>query len=906
MQLALASVSNMKSLEERAANARALLRRPTLRLLGAGQEGVVLTDEVETYKLFDRWPEERRHDLQRTLLQWVGRFDGCKHLRPLVAVREIAEVPLLVQRFATSVPWEGGHRDGVIGFLRECLREGVAYDCFNPSNFRVIDGVLQLIDYGADLRPFSWNAWVYMARRAWLSLRHAHRPDLKLALRATITDWETPELDGFEEFLSEALDAASVAETISCNEPSVETTLAFADDVTLLIKVCYQEGDTLLEMVRHLVRQLERPHRFVERRVVLDSRRDGYPRQYTAPAPEAAHVALERLLREGTVDRIDVAPLDEKTVAEVNQRWFGLAVAHPAANSGVPVAPQLWAFDRVPTRYVLQVDADAMVARRDREHDYLFEMKNALLEHHDAVSVGFQIAHEPGWTAAYDAPAGMYCPEVRCGLIDLERLRAMRPLPNDEREGRLTLTWYRSVERALAARGLRSLRGGDGRSFYVHPPNTRKADRMAWFDAMNQIELGRVPAAQFGRVDLTPDPSAWCQPELRHEHVFVLIVDEASRAQFRRLWASIEAQLRRDWCAVIIDSTFDPSVEDVARRHPERVALVRNPMVPGHLSVFHAIELHVREPAAWLIPLRADDELVGGAALTMLRRRTIRGAFAVDAPVLVDGRLVCERVATRLDALDLAPQRDLDGAFEALFGGACESADRAPGPMLVRGRARATRSSAMTRVPPRTLHRPSPIGELVRSSPWREGADSVLFVRHAEKVDGSRFCTVEENRARGLSLDGFDESVALGRALSPSPDLVLCSPVVRARETADAIVRGAGGAGSVIECEALLGGRFDDHERWLSMKRELGWERLIERWLRGEVSEQVVTPAAVAIPALLEAVATHSRRAKRVVVVTQGHVNTAVFQRCAGVIDFSGGPLFGFWVARDNPMWRMT
>lgn len=899
-----AVVPAVLTLEERAARARALLGRADLRALGAGQEGVVLTDGVDTFKLFDGWPAHLRAARRGALARWLGRFEGCRHLVPLRALADSAGVPVLVQPFAPSTPWHGAPRAGVVGFLRECLREGVAYDCFNPSNFRLAGADLRLIDYGADLRPFSWNGWTYMARRAWVSLRYAGLPDLKGVLRATIADWETPELGGFEAFLGEVLDGAPTTPAPATSAPLPEEAWPVADDVTLLVKTCYQEGDTLLAMTRHLVRQFEGPHRFAARRVVLDARPDGYPRQYSVPAPNAARSALDALLREGTVDRVDVAPLDGASIREVHRRWFGLDVEHPASASGVPVAPQLWAFDLVSTRYVLQVDADAIVGRRDRAHDYLGEMRAALEEHADAVSVGFQIAHVPGWAAPYDAPPGGHCPEVRCGLLDLERLRAQRPLPNEARGGRLALTWYRSVERAQRERGLRSLRGGDGRSFYVHPPNERKADRVAWFDAVDRVAQGLVPPVQFDRVDLTGGGEVWAVPGLRQEHVFLVAIDGASRAWFPRLWASLEAQSRRDWAAVVVDPTFDPAVEDVARRHPDRVALVRNPMLSGAALARHALARHVRDPAALVIPLRADDELLGGAALSMVRRRTTLGARVIHAHVLHGQRPEIAPIAARLDALGGADGEDPVTALLGGLGG--DAVAPTPGPLLRRERGAPVASSMALAVHPPPLRRPSPVGELVRSTPWRDGGGHVLFVRHAEKLDGSRFCTVEENRARALSRDGFDEAEALGRTLHPAPDLVLCAPVVRARQTAEALARGAGVGVPVVEDDALFCGRFHDHARWLSMKRELGWEELIERWLRGEVPASVATPAAEAVSALLGALRTRLAGARRAVVITQGHVNTALFHRAEGLLDFSGGPLYGFWLSRKHRAWGET
>jgi hypothetical protein len=74
-----------------------------------------------------------------------------------------------------------------------------------PKNLRVTTSGLRLIDYGADIRPFSDDGYRSMAERAWLSWRWAHRPDLDVLMRRALQDKNLPELDGFERFWRAAL-----------------------------------------------------------------------------------------------------------------------------------------------------------------------------------------------------------------------------------------------------------------------------------------------------------------------------------------------------------------------------------------------------------------------------------------------------------------------------------------------------------------------------------------------------------------------------------------------------------------------------------------------------------------------------------------------------------------------------
>lgn len=70
----------------------------------------------------------------------------------------------------------------------------------------------------------------------------------------------------------------------------------------------------------------------------------------------------------------------------------------------------------------------------------------------------------------------------------------------------------------------------------------------------------------------------------------------------------------------------------------------------------------------------------------------------------------------------------------------------------------------------------------------------VILVRHAKAAAG------EPDELRPLTEEGRDAARALGTRLAPHrPDAVLTSPLLRARETADAIARAAGLGADVDE-----------------------------------------------------------------------------------------------------------
>ncbi len=904
--------------EERVATARTLLGRPHLEFLGSGGEGVVLTDGRTVLKVFDGWPESERAERARLLSCFLGRFEGCRTLIPLQSLEWHGGLPTLVYRYAASRPWSGEVEGDLLRFLAECWHQGVVYNCVNPTNFRVFSDGLKLIDYGSDLRPFTVKDWVYMARRAFLSLRFSHRRELKALLREALLEWELPELDGFCGFLDSALSAsegepnpgpaeavARLEEALAAPSSSrgVETSPQEPLEVSLVLKASFLEGRTLEHQLRHLLAQLKHPRAFYERLVVLDSRPGGFVRQFGPPDAEAALAGLGRLLNEGRVDRVLVAPTEPDTVRALNLRWFGVDTPETHAASGVPVAPQLFGFEEARGRYVLQVDSDAIVCRREPGHDYLADMVAALRADPTVVSVGFNIAHASARFTPYDSPGeGHFVPEVRCCLFDRERFLGLRPFPNQLEGGRLARTWYRAVQDAQRQRGLRSVRGGDGRTFYIHPPNAWKPDAAAWFDVVDRVSQGYVTHLQFEQVDLRGTPFDWALPARTEEHLFLLLLERGDEGRFPLCWRSLVEQSRGDWGAIVLDTTDDESLRSLIQPEHGRVTWVRNPFGGrGAAGLRRALDRFCALPHAVVVPMRASDVLLGSEVLTHLRRRLVMGHDYVDAPVLSAGRLVQQGVAFRRQLL---PAVHAEGESLGAWVRSARLRARAPtsleAPLLERRQwehepspdGKGPAPAAEPEEAPAIL----PAGLLARRLLLRQPDDYLLFVRHAEKAAGSRFEPWKSNQHRALSRSGEDECGYFARALTPPPDLIVCSPLERTWRTAKRMQEALGDQPSLRSLDALTGGRFEDHARWLALKRELGWEALVRRWMEDQLPSGILTPYREVIDTLRVALAEARREAgaKRVLVVTQGYVNTGLFHHLHGRTEFTGGPLFGF------------
>jgi hypothetical protein len=275
-------------------------------------------------------------------------------------------------------------------------------------------------------------------------------------------------------------------------------------------------------------------------------------------------------------------------MAAVHGRWFGVSSPQPRSVHGVPIGPHLWGFEQVRTRYLLQADVDVLIGRRDPAHDVVADMVAACLPA-DVVGVAFNIARPSveGWRD-YEAPAGKYVPEVRLGLLDLDRAKSLRPWPNEVRDGQLVLTWYRSLERLQQDRGLRTVRGGDPRTFYVHPGNERKGAGAALARVRDLVAQGRVPTAQIGAWDLTPPDSEWCYAERREAVVVVALGRDTPPERIVRFAAGLACQTNQTFGVVAVDdapqATSPRALADALHFLGPRCTLVRTPVRQGRMA----------------------------------------------------------------------------------------------------------------------------------------------------------------------------------------------------------------------------------------------------------------------------------------------------------------------------------
>ena len=171
-----------------------------LSCLGAGEEGVVLTDGRLVYKYFHYWKARDRAERFAFLKSLVGTVSGYRSLPDLLEVLEQGDQAVIVYPYEEGTRYEGGHLEGLLTLLRETRQAGIACRNIHPDNLLVTSSGLKFIDYGTDIVPWDEPEFEQMCRRAYLTYRFPFRSDLRFLMTNSLTDVSLSELTGLEQF----------------------------------------------------------------------------------------------------------------------------------------------------------------------------------------------------------------------------------------------------------------------------------------------------------------------------------------------------------------------------------------------------------------------------------------------------------------------------------------------------------------------------------------------------------------------------------------------------------------------------------------------------------------------------------------------------------------------------------
>ena len=513
-------------------------------------------------------------------------------------------------------------------FIHYCLNHNMV--CLNIArcNCGLLDGELFVFDIGRDIQPFKITYFRDMCARLYLSLICGYSDEevkkITKSLRGNDEDFRDSDkkfkikIPGFESFYKDVMcswiENHKFGKTL---EPTQENSLHY-NNVTLLIKTCAMDAPLIEAQMEHILTQLCCTHKYAKVLLLVDSRTQGFLREHNLGDYETVLETGKNLRKSGKIDKLLVAPIPEepKHVANLYCRWFAVKSKKTHTEAGVPVFSQLWAFEQIDTRYVLQLDVDVLIGRRNFDHDYLQDMLTAIRE--DSVfCVGFNIPHAPdSQFRTYQAPQGGYKPEVRFGLLDLQRLRAQRPLPNSVSNGFLKMTWYQSVHQYQQTHGWKSLRGGKPDTYYIHPPNSIKENRRFMTKIMDLIEQDQLPRNQYGQWDIIENPNQWIYPPRNEEIIILIMGRNTGMKKISRCLDSLFRQTFHHWGALIVDDASSPALQQGMRelvkkwgsRFHDKITIVQRKYRWGKShNEWNLLPQICRNPKSLIVNLDMDD-----------------------------------------------------------------------------------------------------------------------------------------------------------------------------------------------------------------------------------------------------------------------------------------------------------
>tara|TARA_R110000868_G_scaffold96949_1_gene266635 strand:+ start:2599 stop:5535 length:2937 start_codon:yes stop_codon:yes gene_type:complete len=598
-------------------------------VLGFGLEGIVTLENRQVVKIFYPWSltrsestrlAERLDNAPSSIaprLSWERAGDGDA----------VCRYDWLEYRELTTFLRE----EQVEDFLTDCFNAGLVVSNISRDNLRLTHaGRLVNIDIGSDIVPFSVSRFVDSAARLYAICILGYRDQELVRRKSTVPQRLSLQgLPGFERFYGYL-----VSKLHDLNEPMDELGLAYVDsDTTLLIKACAQDADTLHSQVVHIVNQLCYPAKFDRICLAVDMYAGPFLREYSLGNLEKVLAVAERLKTEKVIDTVLIAPSSIKSICGVYARWFADdSVIETHTNAQAPLYPQLWAFEQVETRFVLQCDSDVLIGRHDYTHDYLVDMKSACSDP-GVLSVGFNIPQSKPGFKLYTAPIGGHVPEVRFCLLDLEAVFDQLPINNSCSAGRFELMWHRALEQHQRQKNLASLRGGDSRSFYIHPQNEDKLciDLPTLRDIVGQ---GLIPVGQQDHFDLVPN-AGWQYPSRSESVIFLLKGKDTPGEKLQRCLGSLRKQTSQSFGIILIEdggrAALQALIPLLLGDLLAKTTLIRREQRRGYIPNFiEAIECICNNPSSLIVILDQDDALMSPNLVERLLDEVAGGADLIN------------------------------------------------------------------------------------------------------------------------------------------------------------------------------------------------------------------------------------------------------------------------------------
>lgn len=609
--------------------AKELLNNDSLEYFSHGMEGVILRHNNDVFKYFiDGSATFESGQLDFIKEKLLGQ--DYNHIVNLIDVIEIDNHVIFHMGYIDGIPFSGGHESQFKELLLELKGNEVGYRNIHPKNLIVQNDRLLISDLGRSIVPFDSNEFQEMKKRSYLTYRYHYRTDLSDIMRLALSNPDIPYLFGFDDFESILEPGFEHDNYILTSNRLEELEPLPLRNVSLMIKASPLEWKTIEFQIKHIVGQLNTPKQFNEIVVITDNHKGPFLRQYTNPDFDSLLNELNKLKAQNIIDRIIVAPFDVNTIRESYLKWFGLNSANTHCDNGQHTHTSIYGLDQCKTDLILQLDSDCIIVRNDFKHDYLGEMLELLSSNPEIITVPFPISAQIDSVDINDSE--LWRTEVRFSLIDMNRLRALFPLPNQlSPEGVLMSPWHRALDERIGLLNLPTIRRASTHTFFIHIQNETKTNVNLWYNILREAERCRVPELQYGYVDLIPDVSQWLT--VRSEPIiFIIRGRNVELLRIKRMFKSVTNQKNTDWGCVFIDAGSTNGMEEyfdyvLYPEYPDRITNWRNwdVLTPIENTKIAISEL-CSNPDSIMITLDADDAMIGSDVLEKVVSQYTDGA----------------------------------------------------------------------------------------------------------------------------------------------------------------------------------------------------------------------------------------------------------------------------------------
>ncbi len=398
------------------------------------------------------------------------------------------------------------------------------------------------------------------------------------------------------------------------------------DDLTLLIKTCAMDANTIYDNIRHIVSQLEYGCGFKERIVCVDGDRKSNgekqvrTRAYSEDDMEKLLKELQRAKSNGLVDRI---VLPEDFDKSVYQKYFEKTNANSHSQNGQPLLMTLNGFERVSTPYVFQTDCDILFYNN---HCGSFAEQYLKFKSSKALTLSLSICQNQNSSIELGKRV-----EVRNCFLNLTVLHQLLPLENSVEEGCFTLTWHRILDRAIKDKPHLSIRCHRNDLYFIHVENKYKNDADMLATIRFAVENGFVPDAQKGKVDLVGYREDWI-PKADADVVVVSRGKNTSIERVKRMLDSLVTQSVNNFALVYTDANSNNGSDEYARFRLVKAKRLRNsifiPNKTEHLEIdmlMRAVNT-IAKGNAVVILLDNDDYLLCNDAIQNILDKFKNGA----------------------------------------------------------------------------------------------------------------------------------------------------------------------------------------------------------------------------------------------------------------------------------------